>query len=190
MAHQVCANTCQQLGIDFIEKHFCLLQKDVNRKLTQPEVQELRVIRMIGDFQLHRSILRRYYKHKQILTDPYWLEISNHFRQYCIEKDYSSVTIDHYVKQSIRFLDYLTAQGITPCNGMTIDHINKHTYHMEVMLANPTDNGRKVKPAVEFIIYINSWNLSQLITLIINFIYIPSHSLFSHITTILILSYY
>jgi len=81
---------------------------------------------MIGDFQLHRTILRRYYKHKQILTEPYWIEVSNRFRQYCIKKDYSSVTTDHYVKQSMRFLDYLTSQGITSCNGMTIDHINNY----------------------------------------------------------------
>ena len=33
-------------------------------KLTQRETQDLRVIRMIGDFALHRSILRRYYKHE------------------------------------------------------------------------------------------------------------------------------
>ena len=49
------------LGIDFVEKHFYILEKDFNRTLSQSETQELRIIRMIGDFQLHRTILRRYY---------------------------------------------------------------------------------------------------------------------------------
>jgi len=49
------------LGIDFVEKHFHILEKDFNRTLSQSETQELRIIRMIGDFQLHRTILRRYY---------------------------------------------------------------------------------------------------------------------------------
>ncbi|MCF8010568.1 MAG: site-specific integrase [Clostridiales bacterium] len=116
----------EQLGLDFVEHHFGLLKKDSERRLKTSEVQELRVIRMIGGFQLHRTILRRYYNHKQILTDPYWIEISNHFKQYCKEKDYSSVTLDHYVKQSMRFMDYLRAQGITSCKGITIDLINNY----------------------------------------------------------------
>lgn len=88
----------EQLGIDFLEAHFHIFKKDFERTLTQSETQELRVIRMVGDFQLHRTILRRYYKHKEILTDPYFITLQNQFKQYCTEKDYSKVTIDHYVK--------------------------------------------------------------------------------------------
>ncbi len=96
----------ERLGIDFIEKHFHILEKDFDGTLTQAQVQNLRIIRMIGDFQLHHTVLRRYYKHKEILTDPYLIGINGRFNQYCIEKGYSSVTIDHYVKQAARFLDY------------------------------------------------------------------------------------
>jgi hypothetical protein len=85
----------ERLGIDFIEKHFNLYEKDFNGTLTQAEVQNLRIIRMIGDFQLHQTILRRYYKHKEILTDKYFIEIIKRFRKYCTKKDYSSVTVEH-----------------------------------------------------------------------------------------------
>jgi integrase/recombinase XerD len=88
----------EQLGVDFVEKYFRIFEKDLNRTLSQSENQELRIIRMIGDFQLHHTVLRRYYKHKEILTDQYFIEISNSFKQYCVDKDYSKVTIDHYVK--------------------------------------------------------------------------------------------
>ena len=67
----------EKLGFDFVEYHFGLLEKDSERKLKTSEVQELRVIRMIGDFQLHRTILRRCYKFRQILTELYWIEIRN-----------------------------------------------------------------------------------------------------------------
>src|SRR5665648_662626 len=70
----------EKLGIDFIEKHFHILEKDFEGTLTQAEVQNLRIIRMIGDFQLHHTVLRRYYKHKQILTDPYFIEINARFK--------------------------------------------------------------------------------------------------------------
>ena len=58
----------EHLGIDFIENHFKILEKDFDCTLKRSEFQNLRVIRMLGDFQLHRTILRRYYKHKKYFT--------------------------------------------------------------------------------------------------------------------------
>ncbi|MFT8313933.1 MAG: hypothetical protein ABF633_06700 [Clostridium sp.] len=64
----------EQLGIDFVEKHFQIFKKDFDKTLCQKDTQELRIIRMIGDFQLHNTVLRRYYKHKQLLIDPYYMK--------------------------------------------------------------------------------------------------------------------
>jgi integrase/recombinase XerD len=75
---------------------------------------------MIGDFQLHRTVLRRYYKHQQILTKPYYVAMSNRFKSYCEAKNYSKVTVDHYVKQSARFMDYLVSQGVKNCKAITL----------------------------------------------------------------------
>lgn len=105
----------ERLGVDFLEKYFNILAKDFDHTLAQSDAQELRIIRVIGDFQLHHTILRRYYKHKEILTDPYFIVISNQFKSYCIDKDYSNVTVDHYVKQSARFMDYLASKNIKDC---------------------------------------------------------------------------
>ncbi|WP_449354697.1 site-specific integrase [Virgibacillus natechei] len=116
----------ERLGIDFIEKHFQILEKDFERTLSQPETQELRVIRMIGNFQLHRTILRRHYKHKEILTEPYYIELSHRFKQYCENQNYSKVTIDHYVKQSERFMDYLVSQSVTVCKDINLTLINDY----------------------------------------------------------------
>lgn len=110
----------ERLGIDFVEEHFHILEKDFNRTLSQSNTQELRVIRAIGDFQLHQTILRRYYKHKQILTEPYFMALSNRFKSYCESKNYSKVTTDHYVKQSARFMDYLASQGVIDCKGINL----------------------------------------------------------------------
>jgi integrase/recombinase XerD len=52
----------ERLGMDFIEIHFHIFPKDLNHTLSRSEVQKLRMIRLVGDFQLHRTILRRYYK--------------------------------------------------------------------------------------------------------------------------------
>lgn len=116
----------EQLGIDFVERHFQIFEKDFGKKLSQKDTQELRVIRMIGDFQLHNTVLRRYYKHKKLITQSYYIEISNNFKNYCKLKGYSKVTEDHYVKQSERFMDYLVSQGIYDCHNITICIINSY----------------------------------------------------------------
>ena len=116
----------EQLGIAFLEKSYNFFEKDTARTLSQDEVQKLRVIRMLGDFQLHRTILRRYYKHKKILKEPYFVSTSAKFKSYCIDKDYSKVTVDHYVKQSERFMDYLISQKIADCKSINITLINNY----------------------------------------------------------------
>ena len=48
----------ERLGIDFIEEHFNILKKDFEGILTQSEVQNFRIIRMLGDFQLHSTAVK------------------------------------------------------------------------------------------------------------------------------------
>jgi len=114
----------EQLGLDFLESRFQILKKDLNKTLSQKDTQELRIIRMIGDFQLHHTVLRRYYKHRELLTDPYYMKISGDFKRYCEQKDYSRVTVGHYVSQSERFMDYLVSQGIHDCHKITLPLIH------------------------------------------------------------------
>ena len=83
----------EQLGIDFVREFFGITQDDFARTLPQKETQELRVIRMVGDFQLHHAVLRRYMKHKGLLTEPFFLELQQRFQKYCEEKSYSQVTL-------------------------------------------------------------------------------------------------
>jgi len=114
----------EQLGISFVEHHYQILEKDFDKTLSQKDTQELRIIRMIGDFQLHHTVLRRYYKHRELLTDSYYVGISKAFKIYCEQKSYSKVTVDHYVKQSERFMDYLVSQGIRDYHDLDLPIVN------------------------------------------------------------------
>lgn len=82
----------EQLGIDFVQEFFGITQDDFARILPQAETQELRVIRMVGDFQLHHAVLRRYLKHREILSTPFFLEMRQRFQEHCMKKGYSQVT--------------------------------------------------------------------------------------------------
>jgi site-specific recombinase XerD len=116
----------ENLGINFIEKQFNILQKDFEGTLTQAEVQNIRVIRMLGDFQLYGTVLRRYYKHKEILKSIYFIKIIEDFKSYCKEKEYSEVTVNHYTKQASRFLDYADSQSIKSCIEINLTLINDY----------------------------------------------------------------
>ena len=117
----------EQLGIDFVREYFGIPQDDFSRTLNQAQTQELRVIRMVGDFQLHHAVLRRYLKHRELLTDPYFIQTSRRFEEYCVApKDYSNSTVGHYTKQSGYFMDYLAAQGIHDFSGVSMETINTY----------------------------------------------------------------
>src|SRR3989442_3280877 len=110
----------EQLGIDFGRESFGIPQEDFSRTLNQAQTQELRVIRMVGDFQLHHAVLRRYLKHRQLLTDPSFSETSRRFEDYCVAtKEYSNSTVGHYTNPSGYFMDYLAAQGLQDFSGVS-----------------------------------------------------------------------
>ena len=117
----------EQLGIDFAREHFGITQDDFSRTLNQAQTQDLRVIRMVGDFQLHHAVLRRYLKHRELLTDSCFIVTSKRFEDYCVStKDYSKSTVEHYTKQSGYFMDYLEAQGMHGFSGINMGTINAY----------------------------------------------------------------
>lgn len=116
----------EQLGMDFLKEFFGVTQEDFSRTLPQAETQEIRVIRMVGDFQLHHAVLRRYLKHKEILITPFFVDIRSRFQSSCEKKGYSQVTTEHYVKQSSYLMDYLAAQGMNDFTAVTLDTVNAY----------------------------------------------------------------
>ena len=116
----------EQLGVDYLEDHHQILGQDLCNGLSHKSTQELRVIRMVGDFQLHKAVLRRYCNNKNLLTDPYCIGVSKSFRTYCEAKDYSKITVEYYVKLSERFMDYLLSQGIKYCHEITLSAVNNY----------------------------------------------------------------
>lgn len=116
----------EQLGMDFLKEFFGVTQEDFSRTLPQAETQEIRVIRMVGDFQLHHAVLRRYLKHKEILTIPLFVDIRSRFQSSCEKKGYSQITTEHYVKQSSYLMDYLAAQGMNDFTAVTLDTVNAY----------------------------------------------------------------
>jgi len=115
----------EQLGIDFALEKYGIQQDDLMKKLSKNQTRELRIIRMIGDFQLHRAVLRRSDNKKKILINQVFIGASDRFLKYCAEKEYSNKTIEHYTTQSAYFMDYLSQRKIE-FEIVTLDIINSY----------------------------------------------------------------
>ncbi len=55
----------EEAGMRFLDTKYDFFRLENAGELTQSLINRLRVIRMLGDFQQHGSILRRYYKQKR-----------------------------------------------------------------------------------------------------------------------------
>lgn len=116
----------EQLGIDFVEKHFNIFEKADNQGLSEEDLRELRVTRMIGDFQQHHTILPRCCKHKDGLIDPSFITLRNQFQLHCENKGLSKATTKVNVSYSARFMHYLASQKVTDCKKISLPLI--HAY--------------------------------------------------------------
>jgi integrase/recombinase XerD len=102
----------EDLGMRFLDKRFNFSELEKTGNLTQSINNVFRIVRMLGDFQQHGSILRRYYKQKELLQHNEFKEILQHYQNHCKQKEYSNVTQNHYMDICEKFLSYLESQKI------------------------------------------------------------------------------
>ncbi len=102
----------EEVGMRFLDEQYNFFELEKAGNLTQSIINVFRVIRMLGDFQQHGSILRRYFKQKDLLQNNEFQEVLQRYTSHCRQKDYSKVTQEHYRKNSELFLSFLESQGI------------------------------------------------------------------------------
>jgi len=114
----------EEAGIRFLEKQFDFFEREKTGKLTQHIINVFRIVRMLGDFQQHGSILRRYYKHKTLLQTSEFKALLQRYRHHCREKAYSSVTQNHYGNITERFLSFMESQSIGQATDISATHLS------------------------------------------------------------------
>ena len=109
----------EDLGMRFLDKRYNFTELEKAGELSQSIINVFRVVRMIGDFQQHGSILRRYYKHKELLQYDEYKGILQNYENHCRQKEYSKVTQKHYRDISEQFLSFLESQEIRHITDIT-----------------------------------------------------------------------
>lgn len=113
----------EEVGMRFLEKQYNFFELEEAGELTQSIINAFRVVRMLGDFQQHGSILRRYYKQKELLHNDEFKEILQNYLTHCRQKEYSRVTQNHYMDLSKKFLSYLESQEVVSYSDITAKHV-------------------------------------------------------------------
>ena len=114
----------EEVGMRFLDEQYNFFELEKAGELTQSIINAFRVVRMLGDFQQHGSILRRYCKQKELLHNDEFKEILQHFANRCRQKEYSKVTQNHYRKISEQFLSFLESQEIVSYADITAKHVS------------------------------------------------------------------
>jgi len=112
----------EELGVQFLETEYDYLTLEAAGTLTQSLINIGRVVRMLGDFQQHGTVLRRYYKQRNLIQGE---ALEATLTAYVCEfehREYSSVTRTHYRKIAEKFLAFAESQGVAQCGHLTTQH--------------------------------------------------------------------
>jgi len=116
----------EEAAISFLDEQYNFFELEKAGELTQSVINVFRITRMLGDFQQHGSILRRYYKQKELLQSDELKKLLQSYQNHCQQKEYSRVTRNHYSKISEKFLSFLESQGIRQSTDIVAKHISNY----------------------------------------------------------------
>jgi hypothetical protein len=111
LEHEALEYFTEEAGMRFLDEQFNFFALEKAGELTQSIINVFRIVRMLGDFQQHGCILRRYYKHKELLQLNEFKKVLHGYQNHCQDKEYTKVTQNHYRNIAEKFLSFLESQG-------------------------------------------------------------------------------
>ncbi|MBS4054917.1 MAG: tyrosine-type recombinase/integrase [Thermaerobacter sp.] len=124
LANQGTSYLTEELGMAFLEREFNYFELERTGKVTQSICNAFRVVRMLLDFQQHGSVLRRYYKQRDLLNAEGLKLVLRQFAEYCRLKGYSRVTQKHYSNICEKFLSFVESQQIMHVAAIEPRHVS------------------------------------------------------------------
>ena len=101
------------IAMDYVDQKCNFFEKEKAGVLTQSNVYLFRVVRMIGDFARHGTVLRRYHRSLSRINSPKNQEVLVKFKHHCKISDYAISTCNSYTRTAENFLSYIEAHNIT-----------------------------------------------------------------------------
>ena len=101
----------EAVAMDYVDGACDFFEKEQAGLLTQSNIYLFRIVRMIGDFQQHGVVSRRYMRSLSRINEQAHLEVLDSFGLYCKTCDYSFTTQKSYQRITENFLSFLEARG-------------------------------------------------------------------------------
>jgi site-specific recombinase XerD len=87
-------------------------EKEQNGALTQSNIYLFRIVRMMGDFAQHGTVLRRYKRSLSRVNAPFNQKMRDKFASHCKSNGYAVSTCKSYIRTAENFLSYVEAHDI------------------------------------------------------------------------------
>jgi len=101
----------EAVAMEYVDGACDFFEKEKAGLLTQSNIYLFRIVRMIGDFQQHGVVSRRYMRSLSRINEQVHLEVLDSFGLYCKTCDYSFTTQKSYQRITENFLSFLEARG-------------------------------------------------------------------------------
>jgi integrase len=96
----------------YVDEKCGYFAKEKAGQLTQSNVYLFRVVRMMGDFQQHGMVLRRYHRSLSLINEMENIELLRKFAAYCRDCDYAVSTQKGYARTAENFLCFIEAHNL------------------------------------------------------------------------------
>ena len=113
----------ETIAMRYVDEKCNFFEKEKAGLLTQSNIYLFRIIRMIGDFQQHGTVLRRYHRSLSKINYPEHLNLLERFREECRRADYAISTQKSYSRIAENFLCFIEANEL-PLESLTAIHLN------------------------------------------------------------------
>ena len=100
-------------AMQYVDNKCDFFKKEEAGTLTQSNIYLFRIVRMMGDFQQHGTVLRRYSRGLSRVNEPLNLEMLDKFKIHCKANDYAVSTCKSYIRTAENFLSFMEAHVIT-----------------------------------------------------------------------------
>jgi site-specific recombinase XerD len=102
----------EAVAMQYVDNKCGFFEKERNGTLTQSNIYLFRIVRMMGDFVQHGTVLRRYSRSLSRINDPQNQQVLDKFKAHCEAGEYAVSTCKSYVRTAENFLSYIEANSI------------------------------------------------------------------------------
>ena len=103
----------EAIAVEYVDSKCSFFEKEKAGTLTQSNIYLFRIVRMIGDFAQHGTVLRRYMRSLSRVNDPLNQALLDKFKAHCKTSGYAVSTCKSYVRTAENFLSYIEAHNIS-----------------------------------------------------------------------------